>query len=239
VVLLWAAVGGVVALLALWTRNGFSWRDFTEVTLLLAWFAQVVYVTFRSLLTGAGAFARERELQTLDTLLASPLPVRDLVVGKWMATAWPVAVEILWSVPLSLGLGLTFRPQQIQVGTVFEFTLLNLALVALGTTVGLFVSSRAQNTSKASLRTTIFGLCLLLGTYVGDVVLEWMGGVPVPFLCTLNPLWATYSIMAGCEEPNPTHFSTDLWCWSTLVYVVCAAALAYGVLLRMRRPLGD
>ncbi len=117
------------------------------------------------------AFSSERDRQTLDSLLTTPLDDRAILAGKWLGSVLSVR-EVWWALALVWGLGLL-------AGGVHLLSLLMLAAAwltyaAFATGVGLWFSLR----SRTSLRATVWTLVTLLALGTGQPLL-WFVGYPV------------------------------------------------------------
>jgi hypothetical protein len=123
----------------------------------------------------AGSVSGEREKQTLDGLLASPLDSGDIYVGKWVGSMlcvrwWWVWLFAVWGLAAFMG-GLS--PAAVPLLVVAW-----LAYAAAFAHVGLFFSTA----SRSSMRATVWTLMVLLGVCFGHY-LPWM-------CCLFNPmLW--------------------------------------------------
>ncbi len=228
--LIWLLMVGVTAAVAICSyRGNVHWSDVDDVLMVsgvCAAYVQLAYITLRSLVGGAAAFARERELQTMDTLLASPLEPGSLLAGKWLVAAMPVLLELAVTAPVAClllalqRLGHEANPH-VTFAQLGDFMLLNVAMVFFFTAVGLLVSVRATHTGKAALRAVVIGLVVLLGTWLFDSVVSMFvsGHGSFVFVTThFNPYFAVYSI--GC---SPWLAVTDeiygySWLWTVALY---------------------
>ena len=109
----------------------------------------------------AGAISSERENQTLDLLVTTPLSTLGIVVGKLVsALAW-VLVLILASVPL-MSLVFVFGcvgPEDVLRAYVLLFSL----AFGMGA-IGLFLSALLRRTQAATVLASVVVLVLALGT---------------------------------------------------------------------------
>lgn len=109
----------------------------------------------------AGAISSEREHQTLDLLVTTPLSTLGVVVGKLIAALAWVLVLIVASVPL-MSLVFVFGsvgPDDVLRAYVLLFTL----AFGMGS-VGLFLSALVRRTQAATVLASIVVLVLALGT---------------------------------------------------------------------------
>jgi ABC-type transport system involved in multi-copper enzyme maturation permease subunit len=131
----------------------------------------------------AGSISGEREKQTLDGLLASPLDSGDIFFGKWVGSVLSVRwlwlwVFLIWGLGLALG-GLS--PAALPL-LVFAW----LAYAAVFAQVGLFFSTA----SRSSMRATVWTLLVLLGVCFGHF-LPWM-------CCMFSPM--AWGPMSGADD---------------------------------------
>ena len=111
-----------------------------------------------SLLFSADSISGERERETLESLLLTPVPRREIVLGKLLAavSVWPVmlivAIPYMWALRLGTGLFSDAFLSGLLVGT-----LLVVAFASLGMLVSLFSAS-----NRLSLAATFFIFIVLL-----------------------------------------------------------------------------
>jgi hypothetical protein len=108
-----------------------------------------------------GAISMEREKQTLDMLVTTPLSTLGLVIGKLFSALTYVFLLIIASIPLASlvfvfgGVG----PEDLVRGYVFLFSL----AFGLGA-IGLFVSALVKRTQTATVLTLVTVLVLTIGS---------------------------------------------------------------------------
>lgn len=153
------------------------------------------YIILQSVI--ADSFAGERERHTLETLLASRLSDRAILLGKFCA-----AVAYGWAVGLiaalfqalvanlspknaSAGSGLAFYP----AGTVLIIVVLGLLMSLLASSVGCLVSLRAATTRQAQLNLSLGFLVLVFAPFI---------------IIKLLPLQTQTAINAALNSANPT-----------------------------------
>jgi ABC-type transport system involved in multi-copper enzyme maturation permease subunit len=109
----------------------------------------------------SGAISLEREKQTLDLLVTTPLSTAGMVVGKLLSALTYVFLLIIASIPLASlvfvfgGVG----PEDLVRGYVFLFAL----AFGMGA-LGLFISALVKRTQTATVLTYVVVLALTLGT---------------------------------------------------------------------------
>jgi ABC-2 type transport system permease protein len=138
-----------------------------------------------TLLTAADAISGERERGTLESLLLTPVPRRNLVVGKLLAAlsvwvvAWIITLPYVWF----LGKGVGAVGDAVATGSTVG-TLLALSLAALG----IIISSLAA-TNRLSLSVSLFVLLALFAPtqFPTGAQNGWFGTL----LLRINPVSAT------------------------------------------------
>lgn len=132
------------------------------------------------------AFSSERDRQTLDSLLTTPLDDQVLLSGKWLGSLLSVR-DSAWALILVWIFGM-------MAGGVHLLSILMLAAAwcvhaGFAACVGLWFSLR----SRTSLRATIWTLVTLLGFWTGQPLM-WVVGYPLAVtlqaMFGVNPTWA-------------------------------------------------
>ncbi|MDK2902132.1 MAG: type transport system permease protein, partial [Clostridiales bacterium] len=140
----------------------------------------------------AGAISGEREKQTLDLLLCTPLSSLSIVLGKMLSSMSFVLLLTIASIPLFSLVFLFGGIAPMDIVTLFAFYLITAFAVG---SIGIFCSVLFKKTSTATVVAyiVIFALgiiTLLLGTYMMS---EFLGRNPnfssvyIPFPFYLNP----------------------------------------------------
>jgi ABC-2 type transport system permease protein len=137
-----------------------------------------------SLLVSADALSGERERGTLETLLLTPLPTRQIVMGKLLAalSVWPailvIAIPYIWALRIGPGLFTDAVLSGAVVGA-----LLTITFASLGIIVSIFSSS-----NRVSLAASFFiFVALLTPTQLpGGALKGWFGDL----LIRVNPVTA-------------------------------------------------
>jgi hypothetical protein len=171
VMILGSSIAGLMFLIVLAAPNT---RDSVEGQLANLWVRAVGTPLACLLLLGvalraAGAFSKEREQRTWDSLLTTPLEIRELFWAK----AWGSVLSVRW--------GWWFLAGVWSLGVLtgglspFAVPLLAMAWLVHGSLVagvGLWMS----NASRTTLRATICTLLVAAGLNVGPLLLaEWLG----------------------------------------------------------------
>lgn len=111
-----------------------------------------------ALLFSADAISGERERETIETLLLTPIRPRDIALGKVLATltVWPVvmlvSVPYVWALRVGSSLSIDALLATLVVGS-----MLTVAFASLGTIVSTF-----SNSNRLSLGVTLFIFIVLM-----------------------------------------------------------------------------
>ncbi|HET7677090.1 MAG TPA: ABC transporter permease subunit [Candidatus Limnocylindrales bacterium] len=162
----------------------------------------------------ASAFSLEREKQTLDLLVATPLGTVAMVVGKLLSALAYVFLLIVASIPLA---SIVFTFGGVGPDDLVRAYLLLFALAMGMGAVGLFFSALVRRTQLATVITYVAVLCLTLGTLVVWMFLQSLAGgslatgtvlaaanqkAPPQQLLWLNPLAGDLDLMCGTALPG-------------------------------------
>jgi ABC-type transport system involved in multi-copper enzyme maturation permease subunit len=133
---------------------------------IFAWLSvfQLLLVAFIAPAFTAGQISLEREKQTLDLLISTPLRPGAIVVGKLLAALAFVVLLILASIPIS-AIVLMYGGAAVEDLVRQQIVLLASAL-GLGS-IGLFFSAWLKRTQAA----TVLTYCTMLGLTIGTVML--------------------------------------------------------------------
>ena len=134
-----------------------------------------------ALLFSADTISGERERETLESLLLTPAPRRQIALGKFLAavSVWPVimivALPYVWALKLGSGLFVDAVAAGFVAGT-----LLTIAFASLGIIVSIF-----SNSNRLSLAASFFVFVLLLAPTQLPLS-GWFGD----FIINVNPVTA-------------------------------------------------
>lgn len=149
----------------------------------------------------AGALASERERQTYDLLLATPLAARTVVFGKLLAALAYVTLLVLVGLPLQI-LAILFGGV-----TVGEVALAVAVLLATGltyTALGLFFSVIIRSSLGAAIASYVVIALLVIGTAVVATSLGTVQRQPPPeWILWGNPYYGLTSALVT-EPPSGT-----------------------------------
>jgi len=121
----------------------------------------LLLVPLLALVLGTGAIAGERERGTLRSLMAQPLSIAELLIGKWIG----LAVAMLTAIVLGFGAaGLVIALVQplTDVGHYALFVLLSAALASAMLSLGMLVSVFSEGRVKALAGATVLWFALVL-----------------------------------------------------------------------------
>ena len=165
--------------------------------------------------TTYGTFIRHRFQGTYEAMLASPLTIRDIVMGEML---WAASKGLLFSTIIGLvltALGFVHTPFALAI-PIFGF--LN-SLTWAG--VGLFVSSRVSGIEKLQLYFTLALTPMVFFSGFMFPVAQLPG--PLPTIARSLPMYhavETFRLLAS----GPDHVSAS-WSWACPIVLVAFAAL--------------
>jgi ABC-2 type transport system permease protein len=177
-------------------------------------FLQLLLVCFIAPAFTAGAISLEREKQTLDLLVSTPLRPAGIVIGKLLAALAFVVLVVFASIPLS-AIVLMYGGASID-DILRQQVVLLVAALGFGT-VGLFFSALVKRTQMATVLTYSAVLLLTLGTtfLYGFWTAMVMGGGQFnrrapEAIVYLNPFIGMADVVAYTEDPNSGGLRTML-----------------------------
>jgi ABC-type transport system involved in multi-copper enzyme maturation permease subunit len=150
----------------------------------------------------AGSIAGERERQTLDLLLATPLTPGRIVAGKFAAGFGLAVLLLLAALPL---LSLSFLMGAVAVEEVLVATAMLMALVVALCGVGIYASALVRSTLAATLLANSL-------VFLGLVVVPGIISMPVivfGFFRGLSESWAKMLITVAGLHPLPAAVLTE------------------------------
>jgi ABC-type transport system involved in multi-copper enzyme maturation permease subunit len=122
----------------------------------------------------ANSFSGERDRQTLDSLLTTPLDSTPILIGKWLGSILSVRMGLLW-LAIIWGVGIAtgaMSPYALPLAVIAW-----LVFAAFAATLGLWFSVL----SSTSLRATVWTIMTAVGVSVGHW-LPWLCCLAVPML---------------------------------------------------------
>lgn len=149
------------------------------------------FVLFAATLRGAVAVRIEKDKDTLDALLTSPLSTQEILFGKWLGCLWGLRWQVLWLGMIYLiGLltgGLSLLAIPLLAGVMFVYC-------GSLTAVGLWFSVVCRTTVRA----TVAAMFTALGLGVGHWLL-WL--CCIPFGDAGHELETVFKLQAGFTPP--------------------------------------
>jgi ABC-2 type transport system permease protein len=183
--------------------------------------------TLLALLVAGDSVSGERERGTLETLLLTPVPRSQLILGKLIAafSAWLVALVLTVPYVWFLGRGLGVVGDALATGVVVG-TLLAVALAALGVAI-----STVAVSNRTSLSISLFALLALFApTQLPTGAQQgWAGEL----LLRVNPVTAGEHFIAKVVIDGHAWSEDASWLVSPIVAAVALAAIAVLVAPRM------
>lgn len=211
--------------------------DASDLCSLLLWLQFVGVLIFAPGIM-CSSIAQEREQQTLDMLLYSPLKTEEIVFGKITARIIAVSFLLLLLAPLIFICALVAMNR----GEMHLLNILNAYLTTVITalfalTISLFYSWRLKRTLYALIATytTVIGALIIADSMVSVALSAIAGsGNGASPLLWINPVMLFYQALT----PDLAHPQSALFQLLGLAfYLICSAALIWGVIygLRMNR----
>lgn len=180
---------------------------------------QVVLVAVIAPAFTAGQISLEREKQTLDLLVTTPLRPGAIVIGKLATALAFVVLMILAAIPIS-GLVLMYGGAQV-IDILRQQAVLLATAIGFGS-VGIFASALMKRTQSA----TVVTYCAVIGAILGSAMLFsfWQsigrneaplnlrpnGGAPEQ-IRFVNPMVAMLDVVANVEPPGGTQLTRPLY----------------------------
>jgi len=180
---------------------------------------QVVLVSVIAPAFTAGQISLEREKQTLDLLVTTPLRPGAIVIGKLATALAFVVLMILAAVPIS-AIVLMFGGAQL-VDIVRQQAVLLATAIAFGS-VGIFASALMKRTQAA----TVVTYCAVIGAILGSAMLfsfaQSLASINDPFgleasdgppeqIRYVNPMVAMLDVVAQVEPPGGSRLTLPLY----------------------------
>lgn len=180
---------------------------------------QIVLVSVIAPAFTAGQISLEREKQTLDLLVTTPLRPGAIVIGKLATALAFVVLMILAAIPIT-AIVLMYGGAQV-MDIVRQQAVLLATAIGFGS-VGIFVSALMKRTQSA----TVVTYCAVIGAILGSAMLFgfWQslarfddplgvqpnGGAPEQ-IRFVNPMVAMLDVVANVEPPGGTDLTQPLY----------------------------
>jgi len=164
----------------------------------------LLLVPLLALVLGTGAIAGERERGTLRTLMAQPLSVAELLIGKWIGLAIAVWTAIVLGFGVA-GLVMTLVQPLTDVGHYALFILLSAVLASAMLSLGMLVSVFSEGRVKALAGAIVLWFVLVLLYDVGAIGLAMTvssSGRALLLVVLGNPVEAVRILAVLSLEPD-------------------------------------
>jgi ABC-2 type transport system permease protein len=178
-----------------------------------------------SLVFAADAVSGERERETLESLLLTPVPRRQIALGKLLAAVslWPVMILVAVPYIWVLRAGPSLFSHAVVAGFVVG-SLLTIAFASLGMIVSIF-----SNSNRASLVVSFF-VFVVLAAPTQLTLQGWLAGL----LNRANPATAAAEYMHRILVSDHTLTQDASWLASPVVAALIAAAAVFFIAARLR-----
>jgi ABC-type transport system involved in multi-copper enzyme maturation permease subunit len=173
---------------------------------------QIVLVCVMAPAFTSGQISLEREKQTLDLLISTPLRPGAIVIGKLLTALAYVVLMIVAAVPIT---AIVLMYGGATVGDIVRQQLVLLTTaVGLGA-IGIFASALMQRTQAA----TVLAYCGVIGLTLGSALLfsfwtvlgERDRASAPEQIRYLNPMVAMLDVVSGTEPTGPTRITSPLY----------------------------
>ena len=181
---------------------------------------QLILVSMIAPAFTAGQISLEREKQTLDLLMTTPLRPGAIIVGKLLTALAFVVLMIVAAIPIC---AIVLMYGGASVDDIIRQQIVLLAVAVGFGAVGIFASALMQRTQAATVVTYCTVLALTLGTamvftFWNDVAASNQNGFAIPEadaapeqLRYLNPMVGMLDVVSGVEASGPTRFTRPLY----------------------------
>jgi len=172
------------------------YRDLTNILKGCFYFSagvQFFYILISSLNGTQGAFTREKEQKTYDSLIATLMTLVEIYRGKYLSAMYPALLSLMAYSPLFILMGLAVRCTLSGLLTVLVFSL---ALALFSGAAGLFASLFSKDTRGSQTIVTGIYAALIMGTGLLDF-LAYAGYRSLFHHGSFFPLFSSFNIGAG------------------------------------------
>jgi ABC-type transport system involved in multi-copper enzyme maturation permease subunit len=201
---------------------------------------------FQACIIGAGSIAGERESRSLETLLATPLSARSIVLAKWLG-----ALRRLYPIPaltLTLLLLLGVLPGTFRLAVIAHYILIFAAPAAALVASGIWLSVVTRKTSVAATLNVLLAFAFWAG--VPFIVMmtimivtmgqgpgrEWEPVLATPLIAHPGPMYITALSATSAQFRGDrayhtfVEFTPELFMLACVVSTVFYAVIAWGFL---------
>jgi ABC-2 type transport system permease protein len=167
-------------------------------------FGVILLVVVLAPATTSSAISGEREQQTYDMLLATPLKPEQILWGKLVAALSYLLLMIFAAIPV---FSVVFIFGGVTLWALVDTLVLLLATTVAFGAIGIFCSALLRRTARATIISYVVVLALIGGTIVGSAVWGQFaaqpGTPPPPWLLYLNPFSALTSVTTLAPPNDP------------------------------------
>ncbi len=166
-------------------RSGKEVSEFANIWMRICCGAMATVILLGIALRAAGTFTREKERQTLDSLLTTPLRDEEILLAKWMGCLWSVRVLGILLLLMYTAVVLTGGMCPFAVPLVALGALVHAAFTA---NLGMYISLRTTSTLRATALTIV--------ALIGISAAAWVLGL---FLSPFLIFFKSYRLNEGLQ----------------------------------------
>ena len=230
----WVALGVITSVL------GFAYYQVGLNEPVPMYATQVVFAAiflFQACIIGAGAIAGERESRSLETLLATPLSARSIVVAKWLG-----AMRRLYPIPaltLALLLVLGVLPGTFRIAVVAHYILIFAAPAAALVASGIWLSVVTRKTSVAATLNVLLAFAFWAGlpfiVMMTTMIVtmgqgpgrEWETTLATPLIAHPGPMYITALVATSTQFRANQAYHTFVEFTPELFMLACVASTVF------------
>ncbi len=181
-----------------------------------------VILLYVPMLLASLLIATEKETGTIESLITSPIPYRDVMLGKGCSCLLFGILTFLIMVGINLAFGVVSR------GSIGLLFLVGISVVLVGVGIGLVIGAGVKSQMAASIAALLTVYCLLLvgGLFWSIELTGWAGHL----LAAVTPL--TYGInsfrdimMKGFDAERVVVGVIVLLCWAAATFILSISLL--------------
>ena len=163
---------------------------------------EIVIMTLIIPIMTSGSISGERERQTLDLMLTTPIKPIDIVKGKLYSALATVLIYVITSVPF---IAIAFIIGGMQYRVLFEYILMMFLLGIYVGSIGIFSSSRKKNSVSATVGSIVLLVAITVLTFLifeVGIYFYYYGGDDVGEVDILNitTIALAFNPFAGCID---------------------------------------
>lgn len=193
----------IVAIVILTNNNRgvYFYSSITNVFPSVAVFEVVIMTLVIPIMT-SGSISGERERQTLDIMLTTPIKPMAIVSGKLYSALATVLIYVITSVPF---IAIAFVIGGLKYSVIFEYILMMLLLGIYVGSIGIYSSSKRKNSVSATVGSIVLLIAIVVITvviYELGIYFYYYGGKKTGDVDILNltTLALAFNPFAGCVD---------------------------------------